>query len=513
MKSAQSILEFVFAFIVILLLSLGIVRVWTWFNANYAHREVAYQRSRASAGAAETYKTNPYVDIAGAGGDYTPLNLTEDWVFSGKPSGMVGTAFGDLPSWEDVKECCKRCSLGVSLPGDEDICHCDGQDAGCGTDNEGSDFNPQCTTYTRCLCRASIRPTTDMLTMQRVRICGADVKTTDEGCNKCPGTCGESYNSKKECESACKDEATKDACRTCLDNYESLFGTCGQYCNMLDNAKEMDKQAEKCDDPWELCWWGSWGGTADELRNGARELRTAANELRGDAMDMKGVMDRVSSCCEAENLALENQEVCIDAAQQYDCQGKVDIVTAGMDSRVKDLEEQKKDAEEQIKGMRDGVNKCDLLANGICEQQCIDECESFCAVSDVDGSFEPYVDMACYNGCHDSCKKEAKCTLSDASMCFPNCHEEQINLCCQGYGGAKGWGRNCDLPCSDCDMEEGGNKCGLLPLADSIQKTIDEEIVPLVEDQKKQIQAITNCCSFPTEEQQWDCLLKSMEEE
>ena len=54
---SQVILGFIFAFMVTVLLALGIVRIWTWFNANYAHRELAYQKSRLKAG-----KPTEYVD-------------------------------------------------------------------------------------------------------------------------------------------------------------------------------------------------------------------------------------------------------------------------------------------------------------------------------------------------------------------------------------------------------------------------------------------------------------------
>jgi len=76
---SQSALEFVLALSIIGFLALGALRIGIWFNANYAKRQVSYEKDRLQYGQNAT----------GAKFNEEHLNLTEDWIFKGKSSGEV----------------------------------------------------------------------------------------------------------------------------------------------------------------------------------------------------------------------------------------------------------------------------------------------------------------------------------------------------------------------------------------------------------------------------------------
>jgi hypothetical protein len=84
-KKAQSILDFILAFGALIFLTAGLVRIWVWFNANFAKSVVDYQNTRLAAGNALANQSAPL-------NSYDPLDLTENWVFYGTPSGTVGSS-------------------------------------------------------------------------------------------------------------------------------------------------------------------------------------------------------------------------------------------------------------------------------------------------------------------------------------------------------------------------------------------------------------------------------------
>jgi len=49
---AQSILDFILIFSVLVTFMIGLTRIWMWFNINYAKRNVDYQNGRLAAGKA-----------------------------------------------------------------------------------------------------------------------------------------------------------------------------------------------------------------------------------------------------------------------------------------------------------------------------------------------------------------------------------------------------------------------------------------------------------------------------
>jgi len=83
-NKAQSILDFVLIFGILVTFIAGLTRIWIWFNANYAKRNVDYQNTRFAAGKANDshFSSLAYNDQV--------LTINDDWVFKGQTSGTVG---------------------------------------------------------------------------------------------------------------------------------------------------------------------------------------------------------------------------------------------------------------------------------------------------------------------------------------------------------------------------------------------------------------------------------------
>lgn len=144
-KKAQSILDYVLVFIVVSGLLLGIVRIWIWFNANYAKRQVSFQKTRIDvAGPTRPYDMDNSLALVGVG--YQPLDLTEDWVFKGVPSGKVNPVAGGDISLADASEAC---------------------DTDCKNMCAGSDscYQP---CLAKCICSAQIQPAVNNYESQAV---------------------------------------------------------------------------------------------------------------------------------------------------------------------------------------------------------------------------------------------------------------------------------------------------------------------------------------------------------
>lgn len=149
LKKSQSIIDFAIALIAVAALAVGIVRIWVWFNANYAKRQVGYQQSRLLA-AGPNRPIDDYNAPTGIGADdahreqgFQPIDLTEDWVFKGQASGTVGG--GPVPFISAGLDCASQAKLLVdactqqiiSICGPDEDCDsctlsdCD-TEAGCG---------------------------------------------------------------------------------------------------------------------------------------------------------------------------------------------------------------------------------------------------------------------------------------------------------------------------------------------------------------------------------------------
>lgn len=94
-KKSQSILDFVLVFGILLIFLVGLVRIWVWFNANYAKRNVDYQVGNILDGNVGRLRAGkPNDATAGVYRDKT-FTLNDDWIFEGKPK--PGERVGLLP--------------------------------------------------------------------------------------------------------------------------------------------------------------------------------------------------------------------------------------------------------------------------------------------------------------------------------------------------------------------------------------------------------------------------------
>lgn len=274
-KKTQVILGFIFAFMAVMLLALGIVRIWTWFNANFAHRELAYQRSRLKAGKPLDYQDTPgpamfktypdsrtrpewmrwvkkqtIIDISGEDtgeqtGDpdkrYKPIDLTEEWVFEGvvrEGVSLYGTAA--MTPEEIEKQCEERCESDedcITFYLDEPM------------------LERTCSCFVYCMCELATAPEAAFQLGQAQRL---------------------------------RDQASR----------------------LRASASSMRAVAEDCDDPWEICWWGDWGSTPGELRNAAAELDAQAAAMDAEALAFEANAAIMMGCCEEETYAL--QQACVN---------------------------------------------------------------------------------------------------------------------------------------------------------------------------------------------------------
>lgn len=556
-KKSQSILDFIFAFIAILVLTIGLVRIWMWFHANYASRQVAFQESRLSAGIAgihSTYERFGYkpVDIGSSEECpdcvYKPLDLTEEWVFRGQPSGTV-TAPGEgegPPGAGSIENTCKTQCL--SAPD---------------CVNEDGTFNFNCTCYAQCMCNAQIQPT--------------------------------------------------------ITIYQDQIRMFNEQAAMLRaSAESMRDAAEKCDDPWELCWWGDWGRTPRELRRAARKLDWTADDLLEMAARLQNQINRMQACC--NYTTPEQQASCLDqfsketecetdcynrthgvyvaCRESYGsggwpfgflwtnwckinyqlsyyncaspcktigiepCEQRVNSIIAFLQEQINLISESGID--NLINEINTTIAECNAEAQEECSNldpweqwqyraQCETECEPTCA-----GKYG-WEHQICMDECVDNCVYQ-KCYEDKRNDCCKNCcHSLGGDPTYFGAGGSQtpspggrrgagptyfaaggggglafwqggGWGRNCDTPTTNCDEEcldsctpqcsnpgqdvdykcyeqclNACPKCGLSELARRLQMYD-------IDNLRQAIEELPNCCNYPSDESQNDCIMDILDQ-
>lgn len=456
-KIGESILDFVLVFLAIAVLTVGVVRIWGWFNANYAGREVAYQRSRLITGNLTGQPPRNYnkaVDI-GAGestGTYKPFDLTEDWVFKGRPSGRVSfEGIGELPGSGDVTTQCKE-----SCKSAPDCVN-------------GEEFNSDCPCYVQCICQGNIKPALDSYDAQIRAVCG-----DDRNCNPPfivtwpfhppdPSLLPPGCNPSDFCE-----------CLTHIPNVGGLAGhifqkcigktgNCGAACSLRHAAKSMRDEANKCDDPWEPCSW--FNDTAGQLRQNANELDNQASLSEQEGRDLIKQKDETEKCC-AEETEPE-QEICIQFATAGGCEGMVKNGTQYWQAQIDDYQKLINDLKASIVeiGMR------------------IMTCSASAALN---------------------CHGDAACTQTFMSNC------------CKTY---QGWSRDCFTPTNRCDEDcfafspplSPCPKCGLTEVANRAQEKIPE-LETAIQELNGKIDGVKNCCSLATQEEQLNCITEATKE-
>ncbi len=325
-KKSESILDFVFAFIAILVLTIGIVRIWVWFNANYASRQVDYQKGRLVAGQPRTlFPVQPGQDVSAVtysktagtaattecpGCQHVPLDLTEEWVFKPdfslppeqkiKPANLSGTGVSLQLADTQCRESCK----------DDPECRAEDYDESEPFDiNE--DFDPDCYCYVKCYCKYTVSTQAALLAQQVINICGTDCDVKDNDGDGIPDYDSDAY---KNCCQACNVSTADCTATQTQPAGGSGAPKCGMACQLRVNAADMRDKADDCDDPWEICWWFTWGKAADELNDAADELDHAAEEMEEEAKELQEEVDHLYDCCEDENLkTMDEKSACISS--------------------------------------------------------------------------------------------------------------------------------------------------------------------------------------------------------
>ncbi|MFC1594080.1 hypothetical protein ACFL38_02010 [Candidatus Omnitrophota bacterium] len=233
-RCAQSIISFAFIFMAIAALALGIVRIWTWYNINFAKRADDYQDSRLAAGggdpsfdwAEDTYlQTTPHDGV-------TPFDLTDEWLFEGDPStvGTISYVPGNFPDFVSAQEgCMAECPLCVETE----------------FTPEGNPILvpiPDCNCFRQCLCLANIRP----------RLAAYEAE------------------------------------------YRALMA---QAETMRRQGQEMRSRAGECDEPWEICWFAGFGAITRKLNQAADRLFAERENLLRQATDVLNLRNLLESCC------------------------------------------------------------------------------------------------------------------------------------------------------------------------------------------------------------------------
>jgi len=468
-KRSQSIIDFAVAFIAIAGLIVGITRIWIWFNANYAKRQAAFQTSRyLAAGPDRPYSdTNKKpVDIG-----FIPLDLTEDWVFKGTPSGTVS---GTMLSGEVTSGPGSPCDL-KCMP------ECLGQ-AGCKSLEE--DFDRNCVCYKDCALNCY--------------------------CLEDANNMGNIY----------ADQATQLS---------------SQAKSLRESAATMRETAKQCDDPWEFCSWFGGRKTSLELKDAANEqdyiarnLEISAEKFEQRIVDLKACcgkkeeelqkqckedIETETNCdakcgessnavykqCRADLGSRQGQGFCASLAEKSyqscfgsclkkentPCDERVKGVSSSLQSQVQNLNSTKDSYVAVINEINNTLSSCASSASTDCKSSC---------EKDVD----PKV-------CQDSCAKDAdptacfnKCYASAKDDCFNNCYEPARNSCCQSNCcNGSSWGRGCDLPDTNCDGSCGSSgcpKCGLSKTIPAINTEI-QDITNRISVLQRKILELPSCCS------------------
>ena len=394
-NESQAILDFVLAFIAVVLLLLGIVRIWIWFDANYAHRQYAYQRSRLVA-ATPASQTNKPIDLNATEscptcGNYKPLDLTEEWVFRGVPSGTVSGLAGEKGGIivADLEIQCKQDAL-ANDPSCKTV-------LGDGTE----ELNPNCAYYVKCLCNAKTKQVVDI---------------------------------------------NNDQVKKIADQQKSL----------ADSAATLRKQASKCDDPWEVCWWVSgFGRTSSELRDGARELDRANDKLGVAKTKIEKENQAMQACCNYDTKI--QQDTCFtELTNRLKCE-------ACMDADIKQLPYSN---EECVQACTGTSSNCSENARNTADylQSILDDPETglrhkrdeindilkqiATAISDCSRTYD-----SSYSTCLVECRAECSVSSFACGNCVNACQVRNIaarNDCCKSLNG---WGRGCYQPAANCDED------------------------------------------------------------
>jgi hypothetical protein len=292
-------------------------------------------------------------------------------------------------------------------------------------------------------------------------------------------------------------------------------GACsGEACLLRRNAAEFEKIAEECDDPWEICWWGTWGKTARELREAASKLRKSAYIMEATGRRLQDRADQIQSCCGKKSA--QAQQDCFDEMKRKaDC----DRLCSRLWQSVLDRYYNRFNEGPAIRKAEEAYaacfEKCTLMDVDVCEaavgNMLVALQNEIQTTADLKKEMEKFVASAQ--------KHIADCNLQAQNACDPwkygswneECYQRVRNECCRAFKwpaqSRTPWERNCDTPTANCDTKVNTSKvkCGLAVVIanyrENIQKA-EEKIARL----KATIPKLKKCCQedctkLPKEEQ------------
>lgn len=395
-KKSQSILDFILAFVAVAALSIGIVRIWIWFNANYAKRQVAFQNSRLIAAIPREHYDQP-IDI-GANETcpdctYSPMDLDDEWVFSATARDTVTGAQGSLPPGFSPDLLC------IVWPE-----HCLGQ-PGCGDTKE--EFNYECLCYLKCYCLYKTQTTRS------------------------------TYNNQAQQ----------------LDNQAQMLKKNAE--SMWDTAKKCSKPWEIC--MWTSLFSNTWKKTKNELKVAAAKLdRTgyfggAAQRLNRQADLLRKRATQIGADCCNEQTLKEQQDCFDNIDRKAECESccYADATEFGDACRL---------VCDSGGSTQDRYNAW-LACIGVCEtikSTCLAACNNLTGpektqcISNCNSAYS-----TCKDNCNDASDRALSKDYDDWLNCTRGCDKDEYSLWSECYTPcAYGSGNKCFTPSKEEEEEE-----------------------------------------------------------
>lgn len=258
--------------------------------------------------------------------------------------------------------------------------------------------------------------------------------------------------------------------------------------SMRNEADDLRREAERCDDPWELCWWGGFGVPSKKLRQAALALDLQAARLCCGPTSQAGMIATlrasVQQCCTLETYV--GQNLCLECITASQCHVIRDGYDAEWDDVIDDL-----NCEIDFAGnIRNSIDNnygrpapddngcmkwadyqckylvCEPAAVTDCETEiqnnCLTDCQTHCTddCTCIPPACDPAVfDPVCYAACVGvDCVEDPDITTWYEQCVFDRmqaCIEENIAECNASCPGSPVWGQYYEECCqSFCCLED-----------------------------------------------------------
>jgi hypothetical protein len=404
-KYGQSILSFVFVFIVLAALAIGITRIWAWFTINYGVRQVRYQETRTTAAHPDSYGTSgdQYLRHRPITG-YQPIDLTEDWVFSGQTPEQINWTLPEIPGFVNADaECQEECPDCVETIIDPD------------TGEEIHNVIPNCLCYMQCMCEHNLQPRIEMYNdqIQSLRDSAAQMRS-------------EAHDLEEQAED-------------CDDPWEICWwGGFGMPAKKLRQAaKNLRREAENL-----CCGW-------------CNHCNGCTGCVEGSQADMVAtIRDSVLACCDQENPETyeHDRDLCLDEVIMSQCDTMRDGRISMWDTMIDDINHEIDFANEiadeiarRVVNPLSGVDGCNKWAYygcryNICEPQCEPDCNEDCLsqCEDQCGGNQTCFDQCVAQHCGPSGDWYGECLNGCMDECVNTCigtpeWEDFLQECCQSF--------------------------------------------------------------------------------